>query len=94
MHINIYMLLKYACVLDFLKLAGMRAYPRVCGYPRIAGTGIILYPLRVAGTGAGFSTRVWVYEVDIRTDFTRCHLYWCPSYSFPFIRSLCIQVAS
>jgi len=40
-HINIYMLLKCACVLDFLKLAGMRAYPRVCGYPRIAGTGII-----------------------------------------------------
>ena len=77
MHINIYMLLKCACVLDFLKLAGMRAYPRVCGYPRIAGTGIIFYPLRVAGAGAGadFSTRVWVYEVDIRADFIRCHLY-------------------
>ena len=65
------MLLKCACVLDFLKLAGMRAYPRVCGYPRIAGTGIIFYPLRVAG--ADFSTWVQVYEVDIRTDFTRCH---------------------
>jgi len=76
-HINIYMLLKCACVLDFLKLAGMRAYPRVCGYPRIAGTGIIFYPLRVAGAGAGadFSTRVRVYEVDIRADFTRCHLW-------------------
>ena len=75
MHINIYMLLKCACVLDFLKLAGMRAYPRVCGYPRIAGTGIIFYPLRVAGAGAGadFSTRVRVYEVDIRADFIRCH---------------------
>ena len=36
MHINIYMLLKCDYVLDFLKLAGMRAYPRVCGYPRIA----------------------------------------------------------
>ena len=77
MHINIYMLLKCACVLDFLKLAGMRAYPRVCGYPRIAGTGIIFYPLRVAGAGEGadFSTRVRVYEVDIRVDFTRCHPY-------------------
>ena len=78
MHINIYMLLKCACVLDFLKLASMRAYPRVCGYPRIAGTGIIFYPLRVAGAGAGagagFSMRVRVYEVDIRADFTRCHL--------------------
>ena len=76
MHINIYMLLKCACVLDFLKLAGMRAYPRVCGYLRIAVTGIIFYPLRVAGAGAGadFSTRVRVYEVDIRADFTHCHL--------------------
>ena len=76
MHINIYMLLKCDCVLDFLKFAGMRAYPRVCGYPRIAGTGIIFYPLRVAGAGAGadFSTRVWVCEVDIRADFIRCHL--------------------
>ena len=25
--------------------------------------------------GADFSTRVRVYEVDIRADFTRCHLY-------------------
>ena len=76
MHINIYMLLKCACVLDFLKLAGMRAYPRVCGYPWIADTGIIFYPLRVAGAGAGtdFNTRVRVYEVDIRADFTRWHL--------------------
>ena len=75
MHINIYMLLKCACVLDFLKLAGMRAYPRVCGYPRIAGTGIIFYPLRVAGTGTDFGMRVRVSEVSIRADFTRCHLY-------------------
>jgi len=76
-HINIYMLLKCACVLDFLKLAGMRACPWICGYPRIAGTGIVSYPLRVAGAGVGadFSTRVRVYEIDIRADFTRCHLY-------------------
>ena len=74
MHINIYMLLKCACVFDFLKIAGMRAYPRVCGYPRIAGTCIIFYPLRVAVAGADFSTRVRVYEVDIRADFIRCHL--------------------
>ena len=74
MHINIYMLLKCACVLDILKLAGMRTCPRICGYPRIAGTGIVSYPLRVAGAGVDFSTRVRVYEVDIRADFTRCHL--------------------
>ena len=77
MHINIYMLLKCDCVLDFLKLAGMRTCPRICGYPRIAGTGIVSYPLRVAGAGVGadFSTRIRVYEIDIRADFTRCHLY-------------------
>ena len=74
MHINICMLLKCACVLNFLKLAGMRACPRVCRYPRIAGTGIVSYLLRVAGAGADFSTRVRIYEVDIRADFTRCHL--------------------
>ena len=73
MHINIYMLLKCDCMLDFLKLAGMRSYPRVYGYPRIADTGIIFYPLRVAraGAGADFSTQVQVYEVNIRADFTR-----------------------
>ena len=74
MHINIYMLLKCDCVLNFLKLAGMRACPRVCRYPRIAGTGIVSYLLRVAGAGADFSMRVWVYKIDIRTDFTHCHL--------------------
>ena len=70
------MLLKYACVLDFLKLAGMRACPRVCGYPRIAGKGMVSYPLRIAGTGAGanFSIRVRIHKVDIRADFTRYHL--------------------
>src|SRR6185295_459109 len=79
------MLLNCACVLDFLKLAGMRAYPRVCGYPRIAGTGIIFYPLRVAGAGAGadFSTRVRVYEVDIRADLTRCHLHSLSNNTLP-----------
>ena len=74
MHINIYMLLKCASVLNFLKLASMWAYPRVCGYPRIAGTGIIFYLLRVAGASTDFNMRVRVYEVDIRVDFTRCHL--------------------
>ena len=72
------MLLKCACVLDFLKFAGIRPCPRVCGYPRIAGTGFVSYPLWVAGAGAGagadFIMRVRVYEVDIRVDFTRCHL--------------------
>jgi hypothetical protein len=64
-------------VLDFLKLAGTRVCPRVCGYPRIAVTGVISCPWRVAGAGAGtnFSTQVWVYKVSIRADFTRCHLY-------------------
>ena len=61
---------------DFLKLTGIQACPRVCRYPQIAGMCIVSYPLRVAGAGAGadFSTRVRVYEVDIRADFTRCHL--------------------
>ena len=52
MHINIYMLLKCACVLDFLKLASMRACSRICRYPLIAGKGMVSYSLRVAGTGA------------------------------------------
>ena len=68
------------CVLDFLKLAGIWACPWVCGYPRIAGTATISYPLRVAGAGVGAGTGadlgmlVQVYEVDIRPDFTCCHL--------------------
>ena len=60
-------------MLDFLKFAGTRVCPRVCEYPRIAGTGNVSYPLRVAGAGADFSMRVRVYEVDIRADFIRCH---------------------
>ena len=70
------MLLKCVCVLDFLKLAGIRVFLRVCGYPRIAGMSIVSYLLRVVGTGASmnFSTRVRVCEVDIRSDFTRFHL--------------------
>ena len=67
------MLLKCACVLDFLKFVGIRACLRVCEYLRIAGTSIVSYPLRVAGAGADFSMRVRVYEVDIRADFIRCH---------------------
>ena len=68
------------CVLDFLKLAGIWACPWVCGYPRIAGTGTISYPWRVAGAGVGAGTGadlgmlVQVYEVDIRAEFTCCHL--------------------
>jgi hypothetical protein len=62
-------------VLNFLKLAGTRVCPRVCGYPRIAVTGVVLCPWRVAGAGAGtdFSTRVRVYKVSIRADFSRYH---------------------
>ena len=63
-------------VLDFLKFAGIRACPRVCGYPRIAGMGFVFYPSRVAGAGAGtgLDLRVRVCGVSIRPDFTRCHL--------------------
>ena len=61
---------------DFLKFAGIRACPRVCGYPRIAGMGFVFYPSRVAGAGAGtgLGLRVRVCGVSIRADFTRCHL--------------------
>jgi hypothetical protein len=63
-------------VLNFLKIAGTRVCPRVCGYPRIAVTGVVSCPWRVAGAGAGmnFSTRVQVYKISIRPDFTRCRL--------------------
>jgi hypothetical protein len=63
-------------VLDFLKFAGTRACPRVRGYPRIADTGVVSCPWRVAGAGAGtdFGTRIRIYKVNIRADFTRCHL--------------------
>jgi hypothetical protein len=42
-----------------------------------ADTGVVSCPWRVAGAGAGtdLSTRVRVYKVIIRADFTRCHLY-------------------
>ena len=70
------MLLKCVYVFDFLKLAGIRVCPRVCGYPRIVGMSVVSYPLRVAGAGEGtdFSTRVLVYEVNIHTDFICCDL--------------------
>jgi hypothetical protein len=57
-------------------LANGYGYPRARGYPRVAGTGVVSYPWRVASAGADmdFSMRVRVYEVDIRTDFTCCHL--------------------
>jgi hypothetical protein len=73
---GVYLLLKCACVLDFLKLAGTQTCPRVCGYPRIAGTVIVSCLWWVAGAGAvtDFSLRVWVYEIDIHADFTCCHL--------------------
>jgi hypothetical protein len=67
-------------VLDFLKFACTWACPRVRGYPRIADTGVVSCPWRVAGAGAGagidFSTRIRIYKVNIREDITRCHLYF------------------
>ena len=50
--------------------------PAGMGYPRIAGTGMIFYPWRVAGADAGmkFYSRIRVYKDAIRADFTRCHL--------------------
>jgi hypothetical protein len=67
-------------VLDFLKLAGIWACPRVRGYSRIAVSGVVSGPWRDAGAGAGtdFSTRIRVYKVNIRADFTCCHLYCRP----------------
>ena len=58
---------------DFLKFTGIRACPRVCGYPRIVGMGLVFYPSRVAGAGAGtgLGLRVRVCGVSIRADFTR-----------------------
>ena len=75
-----YLFVSLDYMLDFLKFAGIRMYPRACGYPRVAGTGIILYPWRVAGAGAGtcFDSRVRIYQVCIRADFTRCHPYHQP----------------
>ena len=58
----------------FLKFAGIRVYPWTSGYPRIVDMGITLCLWRVAGAGVDFSMRVRIYEVDIRTDFIRCHL--------------------
>lgn len=62
-----YHVLKYLFVgldytIDFLNFAGVRVYPRACGYPWITGLGIILYPWRVVGAGAGmgFDSRVRV----------------------------------
>jgi hypothetical protein len=54
-------------VLDFLKLTGTRACPRVCGYPWIAVTGVVSCPWRVADSGAGtdFSTRIRIYKVPV-----------------------------
>jgi len=70
-----YLFVSLDYMLDFLKFAGIWMYPRACGYPQVAGTGIILYPWRVAGAGAGtgFDSRVRIYQVCIRADFTRCH---------------------
>ena len=51
-----YLFVSLDYMLDFLKFAGIRMYPRACGYPRVAGTGIILYPWRVAGAGADLSS--------------------------------------
>jgi hypothetical protein len=44
---------------------------------RIAGMGMVFYPWRLAGAGAGtgFCSWVWISRASIRADFTRCHLY-------------------
>ena len=54
----------------------LRVHGHARGYPRIAGTGTILYPQRVAGEDADedLGLRVWICEVSIRADFIRCHL--------------------
>jgi hypothetical protein len=53
----------------------------VNSYPRIADTGMIFYPWRVEGTGAGvgFWTQARAREASIREQYARCHLYPSPS---------------
>jgi hypothetical protein len=50
---------------NFLKIAGTRACPVGMGYLRIAGTGMIFYPWRVADSDASvnFYSRIRIYKV-------------------------------
>ena len=59
-HVLEYLFVGLDYTIDFLNFVGVRVYPQACRYPRIAGMGIILYPWRVVGAGAGmgFDSRV------------------------------------
>ncbi|OEL15672.1 hypothetical protein BAE44_0023309, partial [Dichanthelium oligosanthes] len=57
-------------------VGGHTGMPAGIWYPRVAGTGMIFYPWRIAGTdtGTNFYSRVRISRATIRADFTRCHL--------------------
>jgi hypothetical protein len=54
------------------------------GYPRIAGAGMVFYPWRVAGADSGinFGSRIRVYKVCIRADFTRYRMSFALHYKY------------
>ena len=54
---------------NFLKLTQTQAYPRACGYPRVAVTDNVLYSCAGVGAGTNFGSRVRVNEVYIRVDY-------------------------
>lgn len=75
-----YHVLKYLFVgldytIDFLNFAGVRVYPRACGYPRIMGMGIICTHGRLwvrvrawvltRGCGSSKSVSVWILPIAI-----------------------------
>ena len=84
-YINFYLLLTLNYMLDFLRLAGTQVCPRVCGYPQIVGTSIVLYLWWVVGVGAGTglglglqvqvcgSVPAWVLPIAIIVDSSSCN---------------------
>ena len=54
---------------------GYMGVPAGTGYLQIAGSGMTFCPFRVVGADAGmeFGSRIWVHEIGIHTNFTRCH---------------------
>ncbi|OEL38000.1 hypothetical protein BAE44_0000981, partial [Dichanthelium oligosanthes] len=64
------LLLQPTCV------GGHTGMPAGIRYPRIADTGMIFYPWRIAGTDTGtdFCSWIRICRATIRADFARCHL--------------------
>jgi hypothetical protein len=63
--------------LDATNMLIWQAHGHAHGHVVPADMVMIFYPRWVAGADAdmNFSSWVWVYEVYIRTDIIRCHLY-------------------